>query len=42
MKKQREHKYVLGYTIETMEACKKYVLTQYETFRKLVFNAFIN
>ena len=41
-KSYREHKYILGFTIKSMEACTKYVRPQYETFRKLVFNVLFN
>ena len=42
MQTQSEHKYILGYSVKTMEAVTKYVRPQYETFRKLVFFAFFN
>ena len=41
-KSYREHEYILGFTIKSMEACTKYVRPQYETFRILVFNMFFN
>ena len=41
-KSYREHEYILGFTIKSMEACTKYVRPQYEMFRKLVFNVFFN
>ena len=42
MKNHREHEYILGFTIKTMEACTKYVRPQYTMFRKLVFHEFFN
>ena len=32
VKSYREHEYVLGFTIKTVEACKKDVLHRYESF----------
>ena len=42
MQKHREHNYVLGFTIKTMQACTNYVRPQQKTFRKLVFDTFFN
>ena len=42
MKNNKEHEYALGFTINTMEACKNSVQPQYKKFRNFVFNAFLN